>query len=273
VRARNRQHPASPRRVRRVILAAAITALTAALAATAVADHSWGNSSGAYHWARTASQLTQGQFNLNLVDSVDLSWSAYLGTTSSDWSGSTVLDTTIVAGADDTKTRRRCPAVTGQVRVCNYAYGNNGWLGVASVWLSGQHIVRATTKMNDTYYKSATYNTPVWRNHVMCQEVGHTLGLDHQSENGDSLGTCMDYAMDPTASQHPNLHDYQQLETIYGHSDTTSTIASTSAAAAGSAGLSRVRDDVWVEHLGGGRRIVHFVYWASQGPHRAPDLH
>jgi hypothetical protein len=82
----------------------------------------------------------------------------------------------------------------------------------------------------------------------------------------------MDYGTPTEAGRHPNAHDYAMLESIYAHTDSTSTIASTTAAAV-NAGLSRVRDDVWVEHLGGGRRIVHFVYWASHGPHRAPDLH
>jgi hypothetical protein len=103
--------------------------------------------------------------------------------------------------------------------------------------------------------------------------VGHTLGLDHQDETGLSLGTCMDYASSPTNSQRPNAHDYEQLGLIYTHLDATSTVASASTTASGTAGLGRVRDDVWVEHLGGGRRVVHFVYWASHGPHRAPDLH
>ncbi len=50
----------------------------------------------------------------------------------------------------------------------------------------------------------------------MCQEVGHTLGLDHQDEVFDNpnLETCMDYTNDPSTNQHPNAHDYDQLATI-----------------------------------------------------------
>ena len=36
--------------------------------------------------------------------------------------------------------------------------------------------------------------------HVICQEIGHTFGLDHQSETGASLNTCMDYYHDTSAS-------------------------------------------------------------------------
>ncbi len=45
------------------------------------------------------------------------------------------------------------------------------------------------------------------------------MGLDHQDEdfNNTSLFSCMDYQNPPY--QFPNTHDYQQLDTIYGHLD------------------------------------------------------
>jgi hypothetical protein len=60
----------------------------------------------------------------------------------------------------------------------------------------------------------------------MCQEIGHTFGLDHQDEDFDNanLGTCMDYTSNPSTNQHPNQHDYQQLESIYSHLDSTTTV-------------------------------------------------
>jgi len=84
--------------------------------------------------------------------------------------------------------------------VCNARYGNNGWLGLAQIWINGSHITQAITKLNDTYFNTATYNKPEWRNLVMCQEVGYTFGLDHQDENFDNpnLGSCMDYTSDPS---------------------------------------------------------------------------
>src|SRR4029453_1923478 len=65
------------------------------------------------------------------------------------------------------------------------------------------------------------YNSNAWRQLVTCQEVGHTFGLDHQDENftNANLGTCMDYTNDPSTNQHPNQHDYDQLEAIYAHLD------------------------------------------------------
>jgi len=72
---------------RSALLLAAVALLV--VPASASANHSWGG----YHWARTANPFT-----LKLGDNVSASWDAVLGTTSSDWSKSSVLDTTIVAG-------------------------------------------------------------------------------------------------------------------------------------------------------------------------------
>ena len=225
-------------------------------------SHSWGG----YHWARTSSS-----FNLAVGNNLDSTWAPYLGTTASDWSTSKALDLTVVAGGSS---RRRCRATTGRVEVCNNSYGNNGWLGIASISANGTHITSGTVKLNDTYFNTAQYNTPAWRNLVMCQEVGHTLGLDHQDTdfNNPPLGTCMDYTSDPTPNQHPNQHDYDELATIYAHTDSSTTV-STFAVANGAdsiedwgdlIGSSRGgREETYLRNDGGGRYRITFVTWAE----------
>jgi hypothetical protein len=186
------------------------------------------------------------------------------------------LDTAVVAGRTN---GRRCAATTGRVEVCNSLYGQTGWLGVASVWSSaGSHITQGTVKLNDTYFSTAKYNTPAWRNLVMCQEVGHTLGLDHQDVTYDTpnLGTCMDYTNDPSTNQHPNAHDYDELALIYDHFDSSTTVAASSANAGAAADLNR--QDTWgravrysqtgraiafERDLGGGEKEFTFVIWAE----------
>ena len=59
----------------------------------------------------------------------------------------------------------------------------------------------------------------------MCQEIGHGFGLDHQSTSGADLNTCMDYS-NALDNPSPNSHDYQQLQTIYQHLDSSTTVAS-----------------------------------------------
>jgi len=204
-------------RSRSLVLIFAVALLLSAIPATVHAGHSWGN----YHWARTSNPFT-----VKLGDNVSSSWDSFLATTSSDWSASSVMNTTIVAGGTRPKS---CRPTSGQVEVCNASYGGTGWLGVAQIWVSGDHITQCTAKMNDTYFNSSPYNTAPWKNLVMCQEVGHCFGLDHQDENFNNanLGTCMDYTNNPSgppSNEHPNSHDYAQLSTIYSHLDSTTTV-------------------------------------------------
>lgn len=240
------------------------------VATIAYATHSWGN----YHWARKANP-----FNVKLGDNVSTTWGAYLAEASADWSRSSVLDTTVLAGSTDS---RRCRPRAGRVEVCGSKYGFNGWLGMASVWVSGDHITQGTVKVNDTYFNTATYNKPEWRRLVMCQEVGHTFGLDHQDENfsNPNLGTCMDYTNNPTgppSNEHPNSHDYEQLETIYAHLDSITTVSQMiarqgnhdgDAVDAVEQGKSIRRDgksrtSLYERDLGKGEKVFTFVLWTE----------
>ncbi len=244
------------------------------------ANHSWGG----YHWARTSNPFT-----LKLGNNLTSQWNSYLQTTSSDWSQSSVLDTSVVAGTAlrNKSANKDCSPVSGTVQVCNKAYGKNGWLGIAQIWLSNGHIVQGTTKMNDTYFATSQYNSPAWRNLVMCQEVGHTFGLDHQDEmfGNANLGTCMDYTNDPTSNQHPNAHDYEELGLIYAHLDTFNSYSTTAsitakggvaqAVQAGAFGNAsdwgqaqghdaQGRANSFVRKLGDGVEVVTHVYWVDE---------
>ena len=206
-----------------------VLVLVALAAAPAFANHSWGG----YHWARTSNPFT-----LKVYDNVTANWEPYLAEAQSDWNQSTVLDLNVLWQSPLSNVKR-CASATGVIEVCNAKYGNNGWLGIAGISITGgTHITKAYTKLNDTYFNTATYNTPAWRRLVTCQELAHDFGLDHQDETFDNanLGSCMDYTNDPDggaggasnndpSNEHPNSHDYQQIQSIYQHLDSTTTIA------------------------------------------------
>ena len=198
-----------------IVKIAALASAVGLLAAPAFAVHSWGG----YHWARSTAQISP-----PVGDNVTSQWDSYLVTAVADWNKSTVIESPLVAGMT---TSRRCSPVAGRIEVCNDKYGQNGWLGIASIWLSNGHISQGTTKLNDTYYAMAQYNTPAWRAAVMCQEIGHDYGLGHQDEdfNTDATTSCMEYTNNPSGNEHPDSHDYNMLLEIYNHTESAATVA------------------------------------------------
>ncbi len=105
----------------------------------------------------------------------------------------------------------------------NDDYGNSGWLGIATIYVTrgkNKHIVEGESKVNDYYvpepilygkpYKG--FNEEIEWLAVLCQEIGHDLGLGHTS--GD---TCMNTEDRPLRYATPNAHDYEQLIEMYTH--------------------------------------------------------
>jgi len=264
-----------------LISGAALAALT-----PAIANHSWGG----YHWAGNGQNLT-----LRVNTATTAQWNTSVARAISDWDQSNELTLNRASSAANTK---KCNPIAGQILVCNAAYGNRGWLGIASIWLTSGHISQATTKLNDSYFNQAQYNTPAWRALVACQEIGHDFGLDHQDEGfgAPNLGTCMDYTNDPDgggaygpSNEHPNAHDYNMLNTIYNHND-----GFTTANASTNFGIRQVgkapprplpsegsgdspaewgraihkdgkgRPDVFQKDLGGGHKVITHVFWTLE---------
>ena len=225
--------------------------LVAAASLPAAASNSWGG----YHWARTANPFT-----LKVGDNFSASWDSYLTQTASDWSKSDVLDLSVVAGGS---TSKRCSATLGRVEVCSGSYGNNGWLGIAQIWLAKgtTHITQGTVKVNDYYFNLAKYNNSSEKEHVVCQEVGHTLGLDHQDTSGASLNTCMDYyqntSSSDTQSTSPNTHDYNELDIIYSHVDSSTTIGQSTTGSPGNS-----HETVSRSRASDGSTVITFILWA-----------
>jgi hypothetical protein len=208
----------------RVALAACV-ALGAVVPASA--NHSWGG----FHWANgTSRTLEVRRAFINTTATSAAKWTTLFSNAMADWQGKPLSFnvTNAPAGVDP----KQCRPISGQTLVCNSAYGQRGWLGIATVWASGGHISQATTKLNDTYYAMSRYNSDAWRQMVACQEVGHNWGLDHQDEtfNNVNLGSCMDYTNAPEggvlngfnygpSNVHANNTDYSHLTGFYNHSD------------------------------------------------------
>lgn len=189
------------------------------------ADHA-----GNYHWSRTGAQITPPVHN-----NVTSAWDPYLDGAVAAWNMSAVVESPYGAAYGPISSAKRCTSATDAIEVCNALYGQTGWLSIGGLSLSGGHIVKAYTKLNDTYLNASPYNTAAWRRLIVCQELGQTYGLDltdHTYTNVNT-GSCMDATNNPAggvlngfdygpSNEYPNAHDYAQLEVLYGHADAVS---------------------------------------------------
>lgn len=121
-------------------------------------------------------------------------------TDSNSWENSTDIDFIPVSS----------PGSTDHINAFNGAYGQNGWLGLASiVSYSGCTIRNGRVQLNQTYLDNGSY-TRTNKKHVACQEIGHLLGLNH---NRSSTTTCMNDTI--LTAPFPNAHDQSLVNSIY----------------------------------------------------------
>ena len=160
------------------------------LSTTAFASHSWND----YHWAGDGTTVSP-----TVVD--DTSSSLYDVTAGVDeWAGlGTRIQPTITT------------ASKGNITV-KEAF-SPFWYGLARIFVEDGHITKGEVKLNTRLLASKGEDAA---DHVLCQELGHVLGLGH---NRDSLTTCMNDTATLGSATSPNTHDTQQLTSIYGHLD------------------------------------------------------
>lgn len=193
----------------RVLSVCALVGSLTVLAAPAHAVHAWVN----YHWPRSANPFT-----LTYSTSVSSTWTDLVTKVVGEWDDVTQYR----AGAFDVVNLSKVSS-GAKLTIESGNFGNNGWFGIATIRvniLTG-HISSGSVKVNDFYF-TGTYGNDVARDHVLCQEVGHTLGLDHNRLALLFGRSCMNddnsTLNDPTYRT-PNSHDAQQLNTIYTHAD------------------------------------------------------
>jgi hypothetical protein len=270
-------------------LGALVVLVGACFSVVSADQHSWGG----YHWFRSSNPVA-----LNLGNNIAAHWEGHLTSAVQDWIayGGGVLDLTVVPGGTSP---RACKGTSDRIEVCSENYGFNGWLGIAQIWISGKHITKAVAKLNDSYMGPggfAPYNSWPWRMYVMCQEVGHDFGLDHQNEdfNNRNTGSCMDYTNEPSgggswgpSNLTPNSSDTTVLQTMHAHADIESASSPRPGRGNGRSGedlpppamgqidfatpaqwgqlvrsSANRRGQVYELDFGGGHRVITHVLWA-----------
>ena len=184
------------------LLPVALTFMVGLIAGTGVvlANHPWlCSGSTAYHYSPRTIGYASAVAQSSVVRSASSYTSAYSGSVSL-WNGTIINLVT---------------SSSPKLRLFYGAYGNNGWLGLASLTsVDGAcHILGANAKLNDTFLRDTARYSQTAVNHVSCQEVGHTFGLNH---NRTQTNTCMNDTI-LTAGNQINQHDRDQLDSIYAH--------------------------------------------------------
>lgn len=99
----------------------------------------------------------------------------------------------------------------GQITVTEA--GSRFWLGLAQVFLEDGHITKGRVKLNTN---ALIPLGAAAADHVLCQELGHVLSLDHNRVDGD---TCMNDQAALGSATSPNTHDGEQLSLNHDHED------------------------------------------------------
>ncbi len=186
--------------ISRLRLVAAVSTAFVLLASPALATHSWNG----YHFpSDNLTPTVTGETTLASVQDVVGDWTGL---------GTNIQPSHVASG-------------TGDIKVVAKR-GNPNWIGLAQIKIdSDGHIVEGKVTLNSAYanYDNGNGTANIWK-HVLCQEVGHILGLQHSGEDtcmNDAFETLglVDADVDYTT---PGGHDDVQLNIIYdGHEDET----------------------------------------------------
>jgi hypothetical protein len=136
-------------------------------------------------WARTTEQLPV-QINENMNDE----WRGPLQSAIAGWNTSDRINSSLSYGFSD---RSRCSGVNGTIQICSASFGQNDWLAMARVVISGDRIAYGIAKLNDSYFDASPYINQDWRRWTMCRILGHLYGAPARDDNLNvqAVSSCM----------------------------------------------------------------------------------
>lgn len=212
-----------------------------ALPSAAAANHVWTVNGKPVHWASIANPA-QIELGDNLDDSV---WDGQRSVASLLWSSAPKSGGGLAPSPYVRLFNRAGGLASNEVELFDAAYGQTGWVGQATLTRidANGHILDARIDLNQSYALSQSQKQA-----TIVHEVGHTIGLTHQS------GTVMCAVL--CGIQTPVKHDYDVVSIVNAHRDSYNTTSGALAAPAESGQTLKRRD---------GPRSVVYVTRHSDG--------
>ncbi|MGH2788055.1 MAG: hypothetical protein ACRDJV_09110 [Actinomycetota bacterium] len=157
----------------------------------ALADHSWNG----YRWSGDGRPL-----RITYVDSLTRGFRRQhvAGAVLDDWETDDVVGLDRDRSENSRSIRKKCPPVTGAIRICNADYGE-GWFGQTELLVEGVTVTGGRIRINDYWGTGASF-----RRFVLCHEVGHSLGLWHRTDGSSCLN----------GGRHPDKHDLAMVREL-----------------------------------------------------------
>jgi hypothetical protein len=120
------------------------------------------------------------------------------------------------------------PPEIGQIKVCSGDFGNTDWIGSTILFMRNDFIVAALIRVNENPVSSPAGDAIF--QYALCHQLGHALGLSHNTAGIDSLSCMQDFGENVIIDgniirtndklEHPNNENLERLETLYGPANT-----------------------------------------------------
>lgn len=147
---------------------------------------------------------------IQLVDNASAEWDAPLRAAVAEWNKSPVIHINVTEG----NVAAGCGFVRGKIVFCENNDGATGRFANTFWTTQGQGIYFDFVRIViNTYYQEWKATGHPYQQ-IICHELGHALGLNHNED-----GSCLtgQYPLpDPSINIYPSLHDFEELLTIYG---------------------------------------------------------
>jgi hypothetical protein len=169
------------------------------------------------HWSYSQMPVT-----VNLQNHASAGWQRYLKSNGELWGAAKTVNFDITESSPS----EDCEILPGKMSFCSWNEAD-GWLSQMT-YIQGPnnpHLVATAVAVNDAYLvnRNSPYASDAWRNYVLCQSIGWTMGMQFSFEPLDgprSVESCMNAYATPKAvekMQKPDAGDISDLIKLYGH--------------------------------------------------------